>query len=143
MDARNKNNVHFVYSVDFDAENIQLTTQDNDIEQLPAPEILSFKIKNTGNTCDVWMTLLYAVPTEELQKGDVQDVHEMTLNLSITTYQNKIRVNIIEVTPDERTLACQVYKPEQLEDFSLATKVIFNKIIKRVEKVYEEFEILY
>ena len=48
VDARNKNNVHFVYSVDFDAENIQLTTQDNDIEQLPAPEILSFKIKNTG-----------------------------------------------------------------------------------------------
>lgn len=48
VDARNKNNVHFVYSVDFDAENIQLTTQDNDIEQLPAPKILSFKIKNTG-----------------------------------------------------------------------------------------------
>lgn len=103
----------------------------------------AFKIKNTGNTCDVWMTLLYAVPTEELQKGDVQDVHEMTLNLSITTYQNKIRVNILEVTPNEKTLACQVYKPEQLEDFALATKVIFDKIIKRVEKVYEDFEILY
>lgn len=48
VDARNKNNVHFVYSIDFEAEELQLSPQDKDIELLPAPEILSFKIKNTG-----------------------------------------------------------------------------------------------
>lgn len=48
VDARNKSNVHFVYSADFNAENLQLTPQDKDIELLPVPEILSFKIKDTG-----------------------------------------------------------------------------------------------
>lgn len=48
VDARNKNNVHFVFSVDFNAENLQLTSQNKDIELITTPEILSFKIKDTG-----------------------------------------------------------------------------------------------
>ena len=96
----------------------------------------AFKYTTSSNTCDVYFMLLYQIPGQ-------LDVQEMSIDISITTYQNKIRVNVIEISPEEKTLDCQVYTPEQLEDFSLATKVIFNKIIKRVEKVYQDFEILY
>ena len=96
----------------------------------------AFKYTTSSNTCDVYFLLLYQIPGQ-------LDVQEMNIDISITTYQNKIRVNVIEISPEEKTLDCQVYTLEQLEDFSLATKVIFNKIIKRVEKVYQDFEILY
>lgn len=46
VDARNKKNVHFVYSVDCTADNIAIT--DKDIEFLPPVETLTYKIKDTG-----------------------------------------------------------------------------------------------
>ena len=103
----------------------------------------AFKFKNSANMFDIWMTLLYAIPSEELQKGQEQDVHEMTINLNITTYQNKIRVNSIEVSPNERTLGCDVYKAERLQDFEEAKEMILNKICKHIHKWYSEYEILF
>lgn len=103
----------------------------------------AFKFKNSGNMFDVWMTLLYAVPSDELQKGQEQAVHEMTINLNITTYQNKVRVNSIEVSPNERTLGCDVYKAERLEDFEAAKELILNKICKHIHKWYSDYEILF
>ena len=46
VDARNKQNVHFVYSVDCD-ETIRIS-QDKDIEKIEPPEKLIYKIKNNG-----------------------------------------------------------------------------------------------
>lgn len=46
VDARRKNNVHFVYSVDFDLASSY--PADKDIELLPPTEILHFNIKNDG-----------------------------------------------------------------------------------------------
>ena len=45
VDARNKNNVHFVYSIDCNSSSI---VRDNDIEQLPEIEQLTFNIKADG-----------------------------------------------------------------------------------------------
>lgn len=45
VDARNKNNVHFVYSADCQ-NSVQI--QDKDIEQLAEPEKLVFRIKSSG-----------------------------------------------------------------------------------------------
>ena len=45
-DARNKNNVHFVYSVDFSTSITPKNIQN--IEQISAPEVLKYKIKKTS-----------------------------------------------------------------------------------------------
>lgn len=103
----------------------------------------AFKVVNTGNTCDVYLTLLYAVPVSDLPKGKEQDVFEMTINLSITTYQDKIRINTLETDPNERTLGFDSYKREQLEDLAVAQKVIFNKIVKHINRAYSEYEVLF
>lgn len=106
----------------------------------------AFKYKTSSNTCDVYFTLLYQLPYWDRIPGkgsDYNDVHEMTININMTTYQNKIRVNIIEVTPEERTLGSFVLKPEQLEDLSITKKLILDRIRNRVEKVYEDYDFLY
>lgn len=106
----------------------------------------AFKYKTSSNTCDVYFTLLYQLPYWDRIPGkgsDYNDVHEMTINISMTTYQNKIRVNILEVTPDERTLGSFVLKPEQIEDLSITKRLILDRIRNRVEKVYEDYDFLY
>ncbi len=45
VDARNKNNVHFVYSIDCNSSSL---VRDKDIEQLPEVEQLTFNIKADG-----------------------------------------------------------------------------------------------
>lgn len=96
----------------------------------------AFRYKTSSNTSDVYMTLLY-----QEQGSDV--VEEMTLDLNLTTYQNKVRVNILEVTPNERTIGYDLYPPEKLEDLNEAYKLVFNKVVKRISKAYEEYEFLF
>ena len=106
----------------------------------------AYKIEKSPNTCDIYITLLYQIPRLQQIPGrgkEYNGVKEMTLNLNITTYQNKLRVNIIEMTPEERTIGHDTYSPEKLIDLKQATELIFNKVVKRVSKAYEEYDFIF
>lgn len=106
----------------------------------------AFKIKNSSNTCDVYTTVLYQIPYLQRIPGkgkEYNDVHEMTLNLNITTYQNKVRINIIEMDPNERTIGYDLYKPEVLDDLREAERLIYQKVCKRLSKTYQEYDFLF
>lgn len=106
----------------------------------------AFKYKTSSNTCDIYFTLLYQLPLDmqEPDKGkEYNDVHEITVDINITTYQNKVRVNVIEMTPMQRTLGYDLYEPYVLENLENAKKRIFNKIIKRVSKAYSDYDFLF
>ena len=55
----------------------------------------------------------------------------------------QIRVNVIEVSPDERTLGSYVFNPEELVDLESAKKRILDKVVKRVSKVYEDYDFVF
>lgn len=108
----------------------------------------AFDIKNTPNTCDVYVTILYAIPREIIELYKIYDpkyseVNEMTINISLTTYQNKIRVNTIEKTPEEKTLGFDLFPPEKLEDLNKALELVYAKVCRRIEKEFEDFEFLF
>lgn len=93
----------------------------------------AFKMKTSSNTCDVYVTMLYQLP------NNVGDVHEMTLDLNITTYQNKIRVNILEMTPDERTIGFDCYPPEDMMDLHFGKELIMERVKYRIMKAYRDY----
>lgn len=106
----------------------------------------AYKYTKSSNQYDVYFTLLYQVPYWERIPGkgsDYNDVHEMTIDLNITTYQNKLRVNVIELTPEERTIGHDVYRPELLEDLPSAMKLIWYNVIKRVSKAYKDYDFIF
>lgn len=105
----------------------------------------AFKIEKTGNMCDVYFMILYEIPKQKWRVGYPEDkkLNEMHINLNITTYQNKIRVNVIEVSPEERTLGCYTFSPEVMEDLPQARKLIYDKVVKRVSKVYEDYDFVF
>lgn len=106
----------------------------------------AFKYKTSSNMFDVYFTLLYQLPieTQDWSKGeDYNDVHEMTINLNITTYQNKLRVNIIELTPNQKTIGYDLYLPEQMINLEEARKLILDKVVKRVSRAYKDYEFLF
>lgn len=106
----------------------------------------AFQMKSTSNTFDVYTTLLYELLPEfqsPRNSKEANDVQEMTLNLSITTYQNKIRLNIIEVDPNERTLGYFLYPPELFDNMEAAFAKIQRDFNRTVTKKYERYEILF
>lgn len=106
----------------------------------------AFKFQTSSNTFDVYTTVLYQLPRYAQIPGKgpkYNDVHEMVLNLSITTYVNKVRVNIIEVSPEEKTIGFDVYEPSVLMDLEEAKRIIFQKVCKRISKAYQDYYFLF
>lgn len=106
----------------------------------------AFRFQKGANTYDVWFYLYYQIPYLQQipEKGnEYNSMHEMVINLNITTYQNKIRVNTIECNPEEMTLGYDLYKPEQLVDIDSMRNIILQKVIKHVEKRYQDYDFVF
>lgn len=106
----------------------------------------SFNYKKSSNMYDIYMTILYQLPVDkqdEAKGKEFNDLHEMTLDINITTYMNKIRINIVEMTPEEKTIGYDLYEPEKLEDLVKASEIILKKIHKRISREFREYEFLF
>ena len=101
----------------------------------------AYKYDQHANECDVYVTLLYELKVE--YGGTPNDVQEMTIDINITTYSNKLRVNTIELTPDKRTLGFDLIPPDKLVNLENAKILIMNIVRKRIEKAYQDYHILY
>lgn len=101
----------------------------------------AYKYTKSPNMYDIYVTLLYQLKPE--YGGGVNEVEEMTININITTYQNKVRVNTIEMTPMERTLGYDIMKPEEMIDLQKAMEIIKWKVGNRIRKAYKEYIILF
>lgn len=101
----------------------------------------AYKFQKSGNMCDIYCTLLYQLKPEF--GGKKNDVQDMTIDINITTYQNKLRINTIELTPQERTLGFDLMRPDELEDLNQAMNIILNKVGNRIRKAYKDYFILF
>lgn len=103
-------------------------------------------IKYSSNTCDVYIGLLYQMKHKDqdwTKPDEYNDMHEMRINLSITTYSNKIRVNIIEVTPKEKTIGFDVYPPDDFEDIHKGCDKVYQRVCKRLTKEFQMYEFIF
>lgn len=125
----------YIYTATKQNSNLQASQQINRVGRYIYNHLIgAFKYRKSGNTFDVYVTFLFQKPND--------DVQEVTLDINITTYQNKLRMNIIEMTPMERTLGFDLFKPESLINLDEAYSVIYRKIITRVSKAYADYQIL-
>ena len=103
----------------------------------------AYKYYSGSNQFDIYFTLYYETPLQNRLVGQKYDVEEMRININITTYQNKLRVNVIEITPEEKTLGFDLFKPEELTDLTLAYTKILQRVRYRIEKAYKDYDFLY
>ena len=107
----------------------------------------AYKSVKSSNTYDVYMKVYYQLPRGQQVPGreseGYNDMHEMTINISLTTYQNKIRVNIHEVTPEEWTFGYILVTPEKLQDVQNSKKLIYDKVCSKIAKHYDGYNFLF
>ena len=93
----------------------------------------AYKIKFLSMTCEVTMKMYYQI------KDKPDTFNEMNFEINITSYQNKIRVNLTEITETEKTIAQIILKPEEVEDLTLAKKRILSTLRKAIEKEFKDY----
>lgn len=106
----------------------------------------AFKYSTSSNTCDVYFTLLYQIPYWDRIPGkgkEYNDMHEMIININLTTYQNKIRLNILEMDPNERTLGSYSIPVKYWENLDILKSYILDKVNKSVVKAYSNYDFLF
>ena len=105
---------------------------------------------NPGMTADVYIKIYYQIPEEVTKLVEKYGQHlndtgmkQMDIDVSLTSYQNKLRVNVIRMDDNEKTLGHFVMKPEQLEDLNTALVEIKNKISSFIEKEYKDYDFVF
>lgn len=104
----------------------------------------AYKFTKGANEYDVYVTVLFSIPANvaNIYKLDA-GVNEMTLDLNITTYQNKIRLNIIELTPEECTIGFDTFPPEKMQNLEQALNLVYERVKKRISKRYEDWDFIF
>ena len=104
--------------------------------------------KKSSNMFDVYTIVLYQIPYDIIKKYDIteekyKEVYEMTININLTTYSNKIRVNFIELTPEELTLGHHVYDHTKYPTFKPLKDDILWYLEDRLSRRYEDYDFLF
>lgn len=102
----------------------------------------AYNFKSSSNMFDVYFTLYYQEKHPTLGIA-INGIKEMNIDINITTYQNKVRVDIIEMTSAERTLGYNLYPTEKLNDLPSAMKLIWRNIVNKVSKAYADYEFIF
>lgn len=101
----------------------------------------SYNQQNSANMSDVYFQVYYQMINDD---GTLdENLQQMNINLNITTYQDKIRINVLELTPDEFTLGMKIftYKKDMNLDKLLVDTLAY--VDKRLNKCYSDREFVY
>lgn len=100
----------------------------------------AYNMKKSPNMVDVYFEIAYQLLPEYGKIKEDEEAHVMSININITTYQNKIRVNVIEVSPEERTLGFDTFKLEIFENMNEGMKLVLDKVRNRMKRAFKEYE---
>lgn len=106
----------------------------------------AFKYKQSGNMYDVYFYVYYQLPrlNQDWTKSDeYNDIHEMTLNLNITTYSNKLRFNVIQVSESEETIGQYIIPIDKLQDIRAAHQIVLEKLKKLLNNKFADYEFVF
>ena len=102
----------------------------------------AYDFKKGANTYDVYFTILYQLKEEHRTDKD-NDMHEMNINISITTYSDKLRMNIIELSPREKTIGFNTFALSKFNDLQSGYGLVMNTLKKRLNKEYANYDFIF
>ena len=82
----------------------------------------------------------YELLISTIQQADNEDSEpqQLLLSLSLTTYQNKLRVNVIAHTPAEQTLGYALFRVDNFSSLEDARETILARVNKILKSAYEK-----
>ena len=108
----------------------------------------SYSMKKRSNTCEVKSTVLYQIPKEvsdkyNLSKEERDNVQVMDVLISVTTYSDKIRVEVVELSPEEKTIGFKTLGSKWFENMQDGLSEVWFFVTSSIEKEFEGYDVLF
>lgn len=103
----------------------------------------AYDYRSGSNEFDIYFLLLFELKKELREPDKDYPVEEMHIDINVTTYSNKIRINLTEISPMERTIGFDLYDPSDTMDLQKIYPKIMDRIYKRIYKAYEDYYFVY
>lgn len=101
----------------------------------------SYNQQNSANMSDVYFQVYYQMINDD---GTLdENLQQMNIDLNITTYQDKIRINVLELTPDEFTLGMKTFTYKNDMNLDKLLSDMLSYVDKRLNKCYSDREFVY
>jgi hypothetical protein len=97
----------------------------------------TYKIAFHPMECEIFMRMYYQIPNVK------ESFDEMKFIISVTSYQNKLRINLTEDDEYEKTIGQLILFPEELTDLPIVRKRVLQMIKKAISKEFREFDFIY
>lgn len=96
----------------------------------------AYKIEKQPNQYEIYFHLIYQWKYKEGYEREDPDVHDLNVSINLTCYQDKLRINFMDRSGYGKVLGSWVIPADKLVDVHNARTIIFNKIMKRLEKLF-------
>ena len=107
----------------------------------------AYSFNKSSNLYEVYLEAYYQVPhygdhpQDKIKYDD--EIKTMKLMISLTYYDEKIRVNLIELGEYEPTLAHKTYKIKELETLNNARTKVEKLIRDSLTKYFKDYEFIF
>lgn len=107
-----------------------------------------YSFVKTSTGCEVRSTILYQIPLELSNKYNLSyeqktQVNVMDVLISITTYSNKLRVEVVELTPEEKTIGFQTFKDSTFTNVQEGVAVVMNFVQRVIRDEFKDYDVLF
>lgn len=108
----------------------------------------AYSYKASSNTSEVKSTILYQIPVEvsdkyNLSQEERDQVNVMDVLIALTTYSNKIRVEVVELSPKEKTIGFRVFPKEYFENVQDGIQRVLAFVAKSIKKEFDGYDVLF
>lgn len=102
----------------------------------------AFEYRKSANMYDVYFTIYYQI-IEELRDIDDTEVHEMIVNINVTTYDNYIRVNIYTDENPNQLIAFNKYDIRRYNSIKKIVEDIYRNTLARIDKFFYLYDFIF
>lgn len=107
----------------------------------------AYTFKKSPNLYEIYLEAYYQIPIYPSHPQDKikydDEIKSMKILLSITQYDQKIRINLIELGEYEPTIAHKTYKIDDLKTLVYARTAIVKLINDSLTKYFKDYEFLF
>lgn len=108
----------------------------------------AYSYKTTSNTSEVKSTILYQIPVEvsdryNLSREEREQVNVIDVLIALTTYSNKIRVEVVELSPEEKTIGFRTFPKEYFDNVPDGVQRVLAFVAKSVKKEFDGYDVLF
>lgn len=107
----------------------------------------AYNFRKSTQQFDLYIIVLYEVPKDIIDGYNLDEsydeLYEMKININLTTYQNKLRINFIELDPEEATIGHKTYNLDRYKDYYELRDNIVNYLLACLDKRYEGYDFIF